>query len=539
MNKVSKGERLLSALSKSNFCELTEAGANYVRQRFDPYHDRPVKAVGIPDLYSGHTISRIIKKSAPFTAVSGGGSAPASPWDAHIVQTPICNPNRTLTVAAATVGNAIKFDPSQNASKPYGGLMVVRSDTGNFTFPAPNGSTNVLAQLSLTDEDLSNCMRITALGFEFIDTTAELYRQGMLTAYRQNEPQRAQAYYHIRGTPVTGNNQFRNDGTGKIIKLPPTSVNDAMNIPDTKQWKVAEGAYCSVDFNEEEIPMTNPEPIHFLLEAYDGDVSTGSGGTAIDSFSFDSSDPLVTPIPTSSPVYTITDYVAPSQKFIPINQSGVILSGINPLFSGTVNCIWYVECAPSGEDVELLTLASQSPPYDPLALKIIGALRFMEPICVKLRENYTGQWFFEGIRDVVQKVVPWLSNAQVVGNQVVKWIDNASTNDGFINPQSMVKGNVAAKVASEKKPRKALKGNAVPKFPGPAPKKRAFAPKPVKTRAYGSNVAANAKAFKQKTRRTRWIDAEEKAQANALRQMYLRQRAQAFKAGGAPAKRRR
>ena len=89
MNRDSKGERLLSALAKHPMCELTEAGANYVRQRFDPYHDKPVKAVGVPDQYNGHTISRIIKKSVPFTAVSGDGSSPTSPWDCHIFQTPI------------------------------------------------------------------------------------------------------------------------------------------------------------------------------------------------------------------------------------------------------------------------------------------------------------------------------------------------------------------------------------------------------------------------------------------------------------------
>jgi len=93
---------------------------------------------------------------------------------------------------------------------------------------------------------------------------------------------------------------------------------------------------------------------------------------------------------------------------------------------------------------------------------IISKLRRDSPIAVKRRENYTGEWFFNGIRDVINKVSPWLSNISYVGNQVGKWIDRAGTNDGLINPQSFVKGSVSKKIASEKKPR-------IPKAPGRAP----------------------------------------------------------------------
>ena len=175
-------------------------------------------------------------------------------------------------------------------------------------------------------------------------------------------------------------------------------------------------------------------------------------------------------------------------RFTPKNQSGVFLTGLNPQASITINKIWYVECAPTGEDEELLSLCSQSPEDDPVALKIIAALRRDSPVAVKLYENYMGEWFFSGIKDLINKTMPWLSNAQVVGNQVVKWIDTASTNDGYINPQSFVKGPVAPKVAKEKKAKatKALilkgKAGSIPKAPGPAPIKVAFSSKqPIRT----------------------------------------------------------
>ena len=520
MNKVSKGERLLATLAKTPLCELTEAGANYIRQRFDPYHDRPVKAVGLPDNYNGHTVSRIIKKSLPFTAISAEGSVPAAPWNCSIFQTPICDPQVCRPVTTA-VSNRFEWDTASTATGAYGGLMIVRHDTDDVLLPPVAGSTNLLGILSLTSEDLSNVMRVTAMGFEFIDSTSVLNRQGVLTAYRQNEQQQAQSLMEGVGRPVVSNIGYEVKASAKIIKKPPKNVNDAMNIPDTKQWKVEEGAYCSIDFNQDDIPMTNPVPVMFMLQAYNADMAPGTSGNGITHFSFEADNPIETPMPTSSPTFTRREYVTPAQKYLPINQSGIILSGLNPLFSGVVNCIWYVECAPSGEDVELLTLASQSPAYDPFAMKLIGILRFLEPICVKLRENYTGEWFFNGIRDAIKKISPWLTNAQVVGNQVVKWIDNAGTNDGMINPQSFVKGNVATKIASEKKQKKALKGNAVPKAPGPAPNKRAFRPQAVRTKAFGSNIKQNSKAFKKKSRSNNWIAIEDRVRAHQAAQNYL------------------
>ena len=536
MNRVSRGEKLLAALSKSNVCELTEAGKNYVIQRFDPYHDNPIKPVGYPDSFNGHTISRCIKKTASFTATSGGGAAPTTPWNCHIFHSPLLTQPKLQNLNGADTDN-LTYTSATDLSEPYGGLMAIRADTDQFPEVIPKDETGMLAQLSLTDEDMSNLMRVTAIGFEFIDTTSVLNRQGLLTCYRQNETQHVQNFCHVTNTTPPANTLEYTDGNYRPIRFPPKSTTEAMTIPDTKQWKVEEGAYVVVDFNSDAIKMENPtmDQAAFFDYNEDFDVSDTSHWSYI---TLQRARKVDQTIPTTTPT-VLRRSTQDAQRFMQINQSGIMLSGLNPLFSGTVNVIYFVECAPSGEDTELLTLCSQSPAFDPIALEIVAKLRRDSPIAVKLKENYLGEWFFNGIRDVVNKVMPWLSNAQVVGNQVVKWIDTAGTNDGYINPQSLVRGSVAKKIAKEKKPKAALKGNAVPKAPGPAPMRRAFAPKPIRTRAFGKNLPANAKAFKRKTRQTNWIAAEDRAQANALRNLYLQQRAQVSRAGGRPRKGKR
>jgi len=489
---VTKGEMMLRALTKNPSCELTPEGASYIKQRFDPYHDTPMKPVGYPDSYNGHTVSRCIKKSVTFTATSADGAAPTTPWSFHIFNTPIAHPTPMLAVVNQADTNLFNWTIAQNPSKEYGGLMVLRSDTGNFVYPSPSTSTNQLAQLSLSNEDLSNDMRVVAMGFELIDGTAELYRQGIITAYRQNEPQPQQFFVSGLSTESSGTTKTMMKGTGRVVKFPPTNTAQAMLIPDTKQWRVAEGAYCVADFNSEDIPMIPPVPIFALMSPYTGDIGIGGDDTIFSHINWDGSETNSYTIATTVET-TITERNVPTQRYYNWNQTGIFGSDVNPLGSFTLNAIWYVECAPSGEDEELLSLCSQSPADDKFATMIVSKLRRDSPIAVKLRENYMGEWFVNGIRDAVKTVTPWLANAQTVGNQIVKWADYASTNDGYISPQSFVRGDVAKKVAKEKNP-VSQKKRAIgpPRPPPPAPKGAAFRP----TRVRKTNPAPKTKREK-------------------------------------------
>lgn len=470
----SRGEKILAALAANKNCELTPDGANYIVQRFDPYHDKPIRPVGYPDSFNGHTVSRCVKKTMSLTYKSGGAPDQTTPWDLHIFQTPIMKPaqfNQSVTRSA----NTFTFNPLATATRPYGGLMAVASLVSGTPVNLPVGlaSFDQLGQIALSDSDLDDTMRVTAMGFEVIDGTAELYRQGILTTYRQNQPQRDAAYF--KGVSIEGAaaaTRQTMEGSFQMVRCPPVSSANALLMPDSKQWKVAEGAYVDIDYNDQDIPMLSPSNIVPYLVYDDNPTQVG----------FDTS-PIIyqqpgfgvsgvsEPTPGTAGVGTTYHNSSQGQRILPINQSGVILTGLNPLATITVNAIYYLECAPTSDDQELLSLASQSPALDDYALMIVSKLRRDSPVAVKRRENYTGQWFFEGVRDIIKKVSPWLANASYVGNQVSSWIDRAGTNDGMINPQSFVKGSVATKIASEKHPKKRI-----PNAPGPTPRRVAFRP---------------------------------------------------------------
>lgn len=476
---VTKGEKLLYALANNSRCELTPDGANFIKQRFDPYHDTPMKPVGYPDSYNGFTVSRCIKKTMTFTQTSGGAATQTTPWDAHVFMTPVCRP-MPLQLTNSRTGNQYKFNAA--AALPthkYGGLMVVGNMASgtNFAYPTVNTPTNGLGLLSLTNDDLKGNMRVTSMGFEVIDGTAALYRQGILTAYRQNQQQKEPVF--MEGWADSGNvaNKIQSDmATCEWLKFPPVNTADAMAIPNTKQWKVEEGAYVTADFHSDECPMKGPvytKPIF----TQDGNAATISD---VDGFWLEIETTVMEHTIPNLATTTFQSRCITPNRILPVNQSGVILTGLNPQATITVNCIWYVECAPTSDDQELLSLCSESPQEDYFAKMIISRLRRDSPVAVKLRENYTGEWFFDGIRSVVNTVTPWLSNALTVGKQVNKWIDHAGKNDGYINPQSFVRGDVATKVAKDHKKVVQVKKGVIPP-PPTAPMKytRAFKPKPV------------------------------------------------------------
>jgi len=462
----SKGEKILAALAAHKNCELTQDGSNYIVQRFDPYHDKPIRPVGYPDSFNGHTVSRCIKKTMTFSQTTGGAAPQTTPFDVHIVMTPIAKPvNFTNTISRNN--NTFTFNPTASPSAPYGGLIAVAvmNSGSSAQFPVLTAS-NLLGQLNLADADLADNMRVTSMGFEVIDGTAELYRQGILTCYRQNQSQHDTNFFKGVSNENSGAaNRQAIEQTMQCVRLPPVNASNALLFPDSKQWKTSEGAYVDIDFNTSELPMLQPS---FIAPYLIDDDAQSPMPINNESFWFPQTgfniSGVTNPIPGTAGVGSEFINSAYGQRIYPINQTGVILTGLNPLATITVNAIYYVECAPTSDDQELLSLASQSPALDDYALMIISKLRRDSPIAVKRRENYTGEWFFNGIRDVINKVSPWLSNISYVGSQVGKWIDRAGTNDGLINPQTFVKGSVAKKIASEKKsqPR-------IPKAPGRAP----------------------------------------------------------------------
>lgn len=520
--RVSKADRLLNRLATGKICSITPDGVNFVRQRFDPYHDLPVKPTGLPDDYNGVTVTRCIKRTITLSQTSGLAPATETPWDMHIVNTP----DLTSSYYKPCVSNANSCEYTNTGvpDRYYGGIVMVGNNTSGTPFNFPpvegvSGTQSLLGTLQLNENDLANNMRVVAMGFEVIDGTAELYRQGVLTCYRQNQPRETDFHLIAKASTNPGNAVVSTlEGSARIFKLPPTTTAAALLIPGSKQWLVKEGAYVSVDFHSNP-PMELPKMIIPVLQQDNAPMPAKTVGSTFTYVNVVSSYVDI-PVPGTSPATTFRKVLTEPTKHLPVNQHGIILSGLHPLATITINAIWYIECAPDGDDEELLTLAYPSPQLDTLALMMVSELRRDSPVAVKLYENYMGEWFVDGVKDIIKKVSPWLSNAQIVGSQIVDWADQASNNNGMLSsPQTFTRGPVTNKVSRDNK---IIKAGKVPKAPGPAPPARAFRPKPiVMVNARRTNEPQSAKKF----RRIRVFDPTEdnkRARDNAIKRKAAR-----------------
>lgn len=513
-SRVSKSDAILRRLAGSPVCSLTPDGTSFIKQRFDPYHDTPFRPVGYPDDFDGFTVSRCIKRTVTVSQTSGGKAATTSPWDMSITFTPLLV--NTKVQACESNGNTFSFDPiNPGPAKNYGGLMIQGNNTSGSEFEYPvtvaNATQSILGQIFIPDTDLSNNMRVVAAGFEVIDGTADLYKQGILTCYRQNQPTTDPRFYHGMGTSLVAGDITNCDTDVKIVKMPPTTTGAALLIPSSKQWLVKEGAYVSVDFNDSTLPMVPPSPFTVGLISDSTPVTVGFNDT-MTYVGIDPTNQFSRAIGGTTPPSFIRDYAAPTTRMMPINQSGIFLSGLNPLATITVNAIFYVECAPDGEDEELLTLATESPSKDEFSLMIVSELRRDSPVAVKLYENYMGEWFVDGIKDIISTVTPWLSNAVHIGKTVSGWADEAKANNGVLglnskvaSPQSMIRGPAVKKAIKEKPP----SSKHIPKAPGPMPTKAAFRKTTVKVPVtYRNNEAYLRDRIKRRTEDPRYYTAD-------------------------------
>jgi len=508
-SRVKRGEQILAALSSPNIAALLPEGKQAIMQRFDPFHDLPSKSCGYPDDYSGSTITRLIKKSVTFNSASGEGTPATGPWNFHVFNTPILTPICcTSNTSTTSLGSIASINKDDTPSIQYGGLMVIRSDNSTFENCPDNNTGNFLAQLALDAADIDATSRLIAQGWELRDNTANIVKQGMITVYRQNEPQMKD--FHLIAYDV-GNNSATTktmlEGNGIMLKLPPQSVDDALLLSGSKQWLLKEGVYAVTTFHSEDIPMSVPEPAFICpinplynipvgTEVYSSNIIRNIGWTSnVSGFPVGPDYREVMTIPTTVPTI-IRNLIPPQVKLAPINQTGAMCMGAPPDGSYTLTLNSYVEEAVGLENKPFVTLGTQSPIYSPLAMRAMSILTHDSPIAVKVDENYLGEWFVDGMADIAKSVAPWFGNAQTVANQVVKWADTAKLNNGiFQTPQTFVKGSVNNQMKKEKKAEK--KGNAVPKAPGPAPMKRAFRPAPTKARVSSQTLKQRAKNTKR------------------------------------------
>lgn len=397
-SKVTRSEKILSRLASSG---LTTHGADFLVAALDPMHDTQLKElVGWPDLETASSVILPIKQSI---TISNPSLSPTPPnWDCHVIQWPWLNGMQfiggTRVNNYCSVGSAINFANTIGLGSLC--VYIVPAGAALDLSVAPNYALNIPSAYS------AGGLRIVGSGFEIINTTAQIYKQGQLAVWRQPNGAMERTHFNTTYGNAGGGAVSRITVDAQVISCPPLTLTDAMLIPGTRQWRASDGAYVVSPHLSAENPQCLVEytaPIIHITRVADTTLNVPSVPTGFPAAN--NTGNILFPVQGTGLVGG--DYYSQGCRVFPIHQTGCVLTGLSPQTTFTLSWNCYLERFPTIAEPEILVLATPSASYDELAMKLYSSALLSLPIGVPAGENGLGDWF----AGVVNKFTDWLTPA--------------------------------------------------------------------------------------------------------------------------------
>jgi len=153
--------------------------------------------------------------------------------------------------------------------------------------------------------------------------------------------------------------------------------------------------------NSEVNPFITPVPgktSGLILGLDNNTLTTGSGNRTVW-------------LPRFGPTATAPLFYTPGMCHnIPYDISGAVFSGLNQQTTLQVTARYFVERLPAISDPNLLVLARNPCPYDPMVLELYSRTILELPVGVKVGENPLGEWFFD-ILQTLAGIAPVIGSA--------------------------------------------------------------------------------------------------------------------------------
>ncbi len=456
--------------------QITKASADWLTGALDPFHDFNYTPEGLPDQFSGSTVVQFIKGKQSITKPAGI----TGDWDLHIFTLPVLETNFARAYSSIT---PISAGLNRNLANlgTIGTLNAVAVPAGSSPFPSGNGSGFVLPtgttffSFSPCDNGNSYSMgRLIGGGIEAHNDTAPLYRKGSVTTY--SCPTNVQ-YNHCNLT-FTDSSYAANTSTSPIgmykSRLPPVSVAAATQTVTSRTWSAEDGFYMpfQIDIERAGFQLASGDPLVATLVDYSQDYLAPTCGWGIDCDQ--SINNFYCPAGTNTTAgwypQTTAKTVQPS-RVAGLQTTGAIFAGLGPETVITLDYRFIMEIAPTPANQTLVSLASPSAKYDPIALEIYSRAVVELPPAVKVNSNAAGDWW-RTVSSVLKTVAPIAANFGPYGAIASGALGGvASLGDSVLKVRAQKKAErIMAKEQEEGKA--GTHSPSVDRQPAPRPKKK-------------------------------------------------------------------
>lgn len=432
---------------------ITPEACDWAKFALDPFHDLQLEHLrGYPDVATEPTVVVKIRQARTISKPPGLGDQ--ENWDCHIALSPIdFSPVEYSAVKAARAyafGNPVRptAGPSgldcpvsgyiaapngAGGDSPWAanevarmdGLLInsvpaVGTDGASMTYtpqhcPRTAGGGYELQQINLDDyldfdETDFGVYRILYSGFEVVNTTAQIYKQGAVTVYEYGN-----SYETAASMP-----QFVSDGTTSNVqpisqpttyfRCPPNTLAEAKIMPGSHSWAAQDGCYNTAKFqSDNKFQGMTRRPWAMCQNNVTAPRSSGYVSGEYGSFVSDQSlfQSVTTPLSGSTPPGNpgVAGRYGGPMHFSQMNTTGAYFTGLS--HNTTLFVTWRVgiERLPAANKPAFLALAQPSATFDPNALVLYNMVANVLPPGCPQGYNDMGKWF-RWISDAAQKAIP-------------------------------------------------------------------------------------------------------------------------------------
>jgi hypothetical protein len=368
---------------------INETSRDWLIASLDPMHDTPLSVRGLPDLNTGNSLVQCVRQTA--TINKPNDSVAAANWDVNIVMFPVVDWESGHDKQWNTSDYYAWLETDTITVAPYkvGGVGALASSSGVQTYGNSSAAQvqEMSGGLNCPESFLNGSSRVIAMGFEVVNTTSPLNRQGLVTTWRQPTPTIDTEYVSRETTLLSGTGFV----TTYPFTQPPGSLEAAMLLAGSKTWEAEKGAYCVSTMNRLDNPAKQMQAVSVLSltsdiksEADVADVGIGQGyeGTG--------------------------DFLVQPRHIAPYNMSGAYFTGLSAQTTLQVTAIYYIERFPNPTEADLVVLAAPSAGYDSEALEIYAKLSRDLQTGVPSGMNPAGEWFESILNKVATVAAPVL-----------------------------------------------------------------------------------------------------------------------------------
>ena len=448
-----------------NSRQITHEGCDWLKFSLDPFHDLQLDNLkGYPDVNTEPTVIVKVRQAIEISAPKGLPSDPSgkvSNWDCHVALSPIdwAKPNGTIAEThsqgqgynamaevypqgdgpahpagqIATVGDPAGSQIGKGVTGRLDGLVInsvpaCAADGGDMTFTPGHMPLEAASGYSVQNIVLDNYLdfdstdlgvyRIIYSGFEVVNTTAQIYKQGAVTVYEYGhsyENAQATVPWDVVTPPAPAEpvTQFNSLATNQF-RSPPNTIAEAKIMPGSHTWPAQDGAYCTAKFIGDN-PFQSATNRNYIVQQNSSSAGVSSGyGLNQQEYTIGS---FVSPGFCSNANTLISSYeneyyggkpgatAAPAVHFSRMSTAGAYFTGLSP--QTTLFITWRVglERLPAANKPTFLALAQPSATFDPQALLLYNLIANHLPPGCPQGWNDLGKWF-NMIANVAKRVIP-------------------------------------------------------------------------------------------------------------------------------------